>query len=226
MFVPRLTGFALACLALVLITAIGASAVTIYTKPASDGMVWYYNTGHAPSPEQGVNTMYSYACVTNWEHPVGGYNYTREISKGVFEFPISSLSGVTLPVNSAKLHIYFQSNTTLPVVDLYGFCYDGGGTITYEGGPITSITSLTPAASTWREVDVTADLQRQINAGYAWAGFRFAARYVVDDTRVAYISTYEDSAYRPHLDVIPESSSLLALGSGLLALCGVLRRRR
>lgn len=226
MVVPRLTGFTLACLALVLITAVGASAVTIYTTPSSDGYVFYHYWDVA---SQGANAVGDYAYVIDGEH-LGGSTYERWIGKGIFQFPISSLSGVTLSPNSVKLHVYFQPNTTVSSVQLSGFNYDGGGTIVYSqtSGARTFICSMVPTASTWWQVDVTADLQRQINAGYNWAGFYFTTPYdeAVLGWKSARISTYEDGAHRPYLDVVPEPSSLLALGSGLIALCGALRKRK
>lgn len=87
---------------------------------------------------------------------------------------------------------------------------------------------ISPTAA-WREVDVTADLQRQINAGYDWAGYFFSMRHAFDgqNFRILDVATYEDVAHRPYLEIVPEPSSLLAMMAGITGLgCTFIRRRK
>ncbi len=228
----RVAGFFFSCLALLCITAMSAGATTkIFTTAESDGGVgrhgdWWSEVDHHES----VDTRGPFADTVYYP------GQPRYYSMGwvVLQFPISNLRGLTLAPNSVKMHVYdsVHGYPLAPTVELLGFTLDGGGVITTSQTVGVRVADVPVSASAaWREVDITADLQRQINAGYNWAGYVFSMeksyREGYYDTDV-WIYTYEDADHRPYIEMptVPEPSSLMALGGGLFGLLGFVRRRR
>jgi hypothetical protein len=229
MATPRLTRLVLVCLALLCITAVSASAGNIYTTAASDGEIHRHSDTMHPE--------LTYSAVDPSGSTALAYYHTDAVCDlywAVLQFPVASLAGTTLAPNSAKLHVYCclgGYSGVPPTGDLLGFTSDGGGVLATDQDYGSHVAYVpVPSDYAWREVDVTTDLQRQINAGYNWAGYTLSMRdfyyqYYYYDCGV-WVATYEDATHRPYLEVVPEPSSLMVLAGGLLSLGGLIRRRR
>ncbi len=116
-----------------------------------------------------------------------------------------------------------------------GFNYDGGGTISTsqaEGArtaPFATVTGISSPGA-WQVINMGSDLQRQIDAGYNWAGYYFSRQQVwpnSDDPKDR-LATYESGANKPYLEfqVVPEPGSLMALACGIIGLGGMFIRRK
>jgi hypothetical protein len=237
MISPRLTRLALVCLALLCITAVSVSATNIYTTAASDGYVYRQINGNYQIDRYGADTTSTAACVSDGS----GFGWPYICAYGVLQFPVASLAGTTLAPHSVKLHVYTQQGYGPgSTVELLGVEANLGGAFSNpqdikmnlenQAGEGWNHVAWLPLATSWQVVDVTADLQRQINAGHNWGGFFFSMLHNYDDARENQmsVSTYEDATHRPYLEVIPvpEPSSLMALMAGITGLGGMFIRRR
>lgn len=225
----RTTWLMLACLAFLCTTAVCADPVRIYTTGPSDGG-FYYAQAHDDYPE----VRWAGYSSSSMQIRFGDYAWI-EYGTGVFQFPIGNLAGTTLAPGSAKLRVYCQAGSTwyTSPLKLSGFCFDGGGTISWSlySGSRAFVDFVPYQGSAWLEIDVTADLQRQIDAGYSWAGYycsldHLEGQYVFPGEIYANLSTFEDAVHRPYLEIVPEPSSLMALMAGISSLGVILSRHR
>ncbi len=90
MISARLARLVLVCLALILVTAISASADIVYTTPASDGStgrdIWYGGSYY-----YGMDSTYSSAVIRDFYAGYSPGGLWGSYSVAILQFPISSL---------------------------------------------------------------------------------------------------------------------------------------
>lgn len=199
----------LTCIAMLLVCAGAASAQIIYAPASGDGQIgrsWWMN-----GSDNWVDTQSS---VISMDY------YYQYWAYGVVQMPITQLHGATLAPESAKLWFY---SFGLSNAELRAFNFDSAGTIawSYVNSGQSAVTTIN-ASEGWVSVDVTPQLQSQINAGYNWAGFMLRGTSIGGS-----IAAAEDPLGRgAYLQVVPEPSSMLALFAGATGLAGIALRRR
>jgi hypothetical protein len=134
----------------------------------------------------------------------------------VTEFDIGALSGA---IPSATLDLPLKNIDPGVVGTIDVFTFSGNGIVTpdlFSEG--TYFTSFTNSQSSFEHVDVTSAVQSAVDAGVRFLGFRLSTM-----TSDRYFLGAIAGLPGPTLSVVPEPSSFILTGIGLLGLLGSIR---
>jgi hypothetical protein len=210
----RLCKTALLCLVLlsVALLASSASAVNIYVSPAGDGE---RNNGYVESGGSSIMLRYYY-------YGGGSQDYRR----GIMEIPISSLRSTNLTGATITLN-YYVAQSTNAGTHLSGGRFEGDGAVTSadytRSGSMDFLAAYMTMTPGWNSVNVASYVRNQLTSGYSWANFYFEP---ADDSTAVIGSAEGGKAAYLNVIPVPEPSSLLALGGGLISLAGLIRRKK
>ncbi len=166
--------------------------------------------------------------VDRWVTDDSWFGYRYGYHWAVVQMPIDSLNGMQFAPGSVKL--WFYSYGFAADKSVRGMNYDPRGWMTEEHvrwmsshSSSTLVGSVPAGGAGWIGVDVTSQVQSQVNAGYGWAGF-----YIDGPPAIGTADRIGSSegGYAAYLEIVPEPSSLIALMGGLAGMGFFLRRRR